>query len=62
MSVIRTTGNVGVGVVSRVHGISRMLRQHVWLEWLPALGPAEIYSVVNVKGCVEDVKEKTAAQ
>lgn len=60
--MIRTIGNVGVGVVSRVHGTSLMLPQHVCFECLPALVAVEIYSVVNVKGCVDDVKEKAAAQ
>jgi len=60
--VISTTENVGVGVVSRVHGNSRMLHQHVCFELLPALASVEIYSVVNVKGCVDDVKEEPAAQ
>jgi len=60
--VIKTRGHVAVGVVSRVHGTSRSLRQHVCSEWLLALRTVEICSVVNVTGCVEDGKEKLAAE
>jgi hypothetical protein len=54
--------HVAVGVVSRVHGISRSLRQHVCAEWLPALELVEICSVVDVTGCVDDAKEEPAAE
>lgn len=61
-SVIKTMVHVAVGVVSRVHGISRSLRQHVCAEWLPALELVEICSVVDVTGCVDDAKEEPAAE
>jgi len=38
-SVIRTMGHVAVGVVSRVHGTSRMSRLVVCFERLTVLGP-----------------------
>jgi hypothetical protein len=55
-------GHVAVGVVSRVCGTSRSLRQHVCSEWLLALRTVKFCSVVNVTGCVEDDKEKPAAE
>ena len=53
-SVKRMMGHVAVGEVSRVHGTSRRLCQWLVFEWLSALGPVEICSVVNVKGRVDD--------
>jgi hypothetical protein len=61
-------GHVAVGVVSRAHGTSRRLSRCVCvcvcacLEWLAVLGPLEICSFVSVKGCVDDAKEKAAAE
>jgi hypothetical protein len=60
--VIKKRVYVAVGVVSRVHGTSRNLRQHVCSEWVPALRVVQICSVVRVTGCVEDAKEKPAAE
>jgi hypothetical protein len=58
--------HVAVGVVSRVHGTSRSLRQRLGCEWSPALGSVigtvRECSVVNEKGCVNDAKEQAAAE
>ena len=61
-SVIKTRVHVAVGVVSRVRGTSRSLRQHVCPEWFPTLGLVEICSVLVVTGCVDDAKEEPAAE